>query len=94
MIVGDKFVKGKRAEYQHLLRWAVEKLSPDECEKLTWLDPSHERVRTTWGLKDTPRRWLVEMPCAFAAVALAIERHIKGLGNPWPQRCDAEGLVT
>lgn len=78
---------GKRAEYQHLLRWAVEKLCPDECEKLTWLDPPHEHVRTTWGLKDTPKRWFVEMPCVFAAVALAIERYIRGLGNPWPRPC-------
>jgi hypothetical protein len=84
MIVDGRHLKGKRAEYHHVLRWAIEKLCPEECRKLTWLDPPHERVSTTWGLKHTPKRWFVEMPCVFAAVALALDRHMKGLGNPWP----------
>lgn len=84
MNLDGRHFEGNRAEYQHLLRWAVEKLSPEECQKLTWLDPPHEHVRTTWGLKDTPKRWLVEMPCVFAAVARALDRHIAGRGNPWP----------
>jgi hypothetical protein len=32
----------------------------------------------------TPKRWLVEMPCVFAAVSRALDRHIAGQGNPWP----------
>jgi hypothetical protein len=84
MIDEGRYFRGKRAGYEHLLRWAVEKLSPEECRKQTWFDPPHDYVRTTWGLKDTPRRWYVEMPCVFAAVALALDRHMKGLGNPWP----------
>jgi len=84
MDLDGRHFEGKRAEYQHLLRWTIEKLSPDECEKLTWFDPPNEHLRTTWGRKDSPKRWYVEMPCVFAAVALALERHMKGLGNPWP----------
>jgi hypothetical protein len=84
MKVDGHHFEGKRAEYQHLLRWAIEKLSPEECEKQTWLDPPHDYVRTTWGLRDTRKRWYVETPCVFAAVALALERHTRGLGKPWP----------
>jgi pyrimidine deaminase RibD-like protein len=84
MIMDGRRFEGKRGEYQHLLRWAVEKLSSDECQKMTWLDPPHDRVRTTWGLPNTPKRWFVEMPCVFAAVARALDRHIAGQGRPWP----------
>jgi hypothetical protein len=84
MDLDGRHFEGKRAEYQHLLRWAIEKLGPGECQKMTWLDPPHEHVRTTWGLRDTPKRWMVEMPCVFAAVAHALDRHIAGQGNPWP----------
>lgn len=84
MDLDGRHFEGERAKYQHLLRWAVEKLIPEECQKMTWFNPPHEHCRTTWGLDNTPKRWLVEMPCVFAAVALAIERHMKGLGNTWP----------
>ncbi|AMV24001.1 hypothetical protein VT84_06370 [Gemmata sp. SH-PL17] len=84
MTVDGSFVPGGRAEYQHLLRWAIEKLSPDECRKQTWFDPPEDYIKTTWGQKDTPKRWLVEMSCVFAAVSLALERHLNGQGNPWP----------
>lgn len=84
MIVEKHQIKGDRAKYQYLLRWTIEKLGPDECSKQTWFDPPNDYFRTTWGQKDTPKRWLVEMPCVFAAVGLALERHMKGLGNPWP----------
>jgi len=83
-IMDGRHFDGKRAEFQHLLRWAIEKLSPEECRKQTWFDPPHNNFRTTWGERDTPGRWCVEMPCVFAAVAFAIERHTKGLGKPWP----------
>lgn len=84
MTVDGHHSKGKRAQYQHLLRWSVEKLAPEECEKQTWFDPPHDYVRTPWGQPDSPKRWYVEMPCVFAAVGLAIERHVRGLGKPWP----------
>jgi hypothetical protein len=84
MITDGRRFEGKRGEYHHLLRWAVENLGPDECQKMTWLDPPYDRVRTTWGLPDTPKRWFVEMPCVFAAVARALDRHIAGQGKPWP----------
>jgi hypothetical protein len=32
----------------------------------------------------TPRRWAVEMPCVFSAVAHALQRHLAGQGKPWP----------
>jgi hypothetical protein len=66
------------------LRWTVEKMDPEECRKMTWLDPPNERVRSTLQAGATRRRWMFEMPCVFAALAQAIDRHLKGLGNPWP----------
>jgi hypothetical protein len=84
MMLDGRLARGERGEYQHLLRWAVEKMDPEECKKMTWLDPPHERVRTTLQPGRTGRRWMVEMPCVFAAVAQALDRHLKGLGNPWP----------
>jgi pyrimidine deaminase RibD-like protein len=84
MIMEGRHIGGKRGEYQHLLRWSVEQLPAEECKKLTWLDPPHEQFRTTFQPDRTPRRWVVEMPCVFAAVAHALERHIGGLGKPWP----------
>jgi pyrimidine deaminase RibD-like protein len=89
MIVEGRRFEGKQAEYQHLLRWAVEKLSPDECKKMTWFDPPHEHAHTPVGRPDTPKRWAVEMPCVFAAVARAIDRHLAGKGNRWPPACVA-----
>ncbi|MBI3409068.1 MAG: hypothetical protein HY040_12030 [Planctomycetes bacterium] len=94
MDLDGQHFNGKRAEYQHLLRWAIEKLSPEECQKLTWLDPPHEHVRTSWGLKDTPKRWFVEMPCVFAAIAHALERHMKGIGNAWPSAATSNTALT
>jgi pyrimidine deaminase RibD-like protein len=77
-------ISGKRGEYQHLLRWSVEQMSDDECKKLTWLDTPEGACRTTLRPGRTPRRWVVEMPCVFAAVAHALEKHMSGLGRPWP----------
>jgi hypothetical protein len=76
-----RHIRGSRGEYQHLLRWSVDHLDPEECRKLTWLDPPHEHIRTNVRPGRTPRRWIVEMPCVFAAVAHALERHIGGLGK-------------
>ncbi len=84
MILDGRPIRGSRGEYQHLLRWSVEQLDQEECRKWTWLDPPHEYVRTTVQPGRTPRRWMVEMPCVFAAVAHALERHMGGLGKPWP----------
>ena len=56
MDLDGRHFEGKRAEYQHLLRWAIEKLSPEECEKQTWFDPPHDYVRTTWGRPHSPKR--------------------------------------
>ena len=83
-ILDGQHIGGKRGEYQHLLRWSVEQLSVEECEKSTWLDPPHEHVRTILRPDRTPRRWVVEMPCVFAAVAQALKRHMEGLGKTWP----------
>jgi pyrimidine deaminase RibD-like protein len=80
-----QYIAGKRGEYQHLLRWAVEQLDPEECRKMTWFGPPNEHARTTWQPEGTPRRWLVEVPCVFAAVAHALDRHARGRGNPWPR---------
>ena len=66
-IIDGRLFEGKRGEFQHLLRWAIEQLPAEECEKLTWLDPPHQHVRTTLRPGHTPSRWVVEMPCAFAA---------------------------
>jgi nucleoside phosphorylase len=84
MILEGRHFPGSRGKYQHLLRWCVEQLDPEECPKLTWLDPPREHIRTTVHPGQRPRRWMVEMPCVFAAVAHALERHIGGLGKPWP----------
>lgn len=84
MMLDGRCTRGNRGEYQHLLRWAVEIMDPEECKKLTWLDPPNEQVRTSLQPGRTPRRWVVEMPCVFAAVAHALERHVAGLGKPWP----------
>jgi hypothetical protein len=83
-MVDGRHVLGKRGEYQHLLRWSIEQLDSEECRRLTWLDPPYEHVRTTLQPGRTPRRWMVEMPCVFAAVAHALERYMSGLGKPWP----------
>jgi len=88
MDINGQQIEERRAEYQHLLRWTIEQLSPEECRKMTWLDPPHEHVLTTWGQRDVPKRWLVEMPCVFAAVAQALQRHLDGHGKLWPpKRC-------
>jgi pyrimidine deaminase RibD-like protein len=83
IIDGQRF-DGKRGEFEYLLRWAIEQLPTDECQKMTWLDPPHEHVRTTPRPGHTPRRWMVEMPCVFATVAHALERHMRDLGKPRP----------
>ena len=84
VMLDGRHVRGSRGGYQHLLRWSAEQLDPEDCQKLTWLNPPHEHVRTTVQPGRTPRRWIVEMPCVFAAVAQALERHMCGLGKPWP----------
>lgn len=83
-VLDGQHVGRERGGFQHLLRWCVEQLPPEECEKLTWLDPPNEYVRTTLQAGRTPRRWLVQMPCVFAAVAHALDSHMRGLGKPWP----------
>jgi nucleoside phosphorylase len=83
-ILDGRHIPGGPGEYQHLLRWSIEQLDPEECQKLTWLDPPDEHVRTPLRPGRSPRRWMVEMPCVFAAVAHALERHLAGLGKPWP----------
>ena len=84
MMVDGQHIRGRRGEYHHLLRWSVEQLDPEECRKWTWLDPPHELIRITVQPGRTPRRWMVEMPCVFAAVAHALERHMGAMGKPWP----------
>lgn len=83
-IIEGRVVSGKRGEYQHLLRWTIDKLSPDECRKQTWFDPPNDYIRPLWGAKGTPKRWFVEMPCVFSAIAQAIDRHLSGLSGSWP----------
>jgi pyrimidine deaminase RibD-like protein len=84
MVLEGQHISGKRGGYQHLLRWSVEQMSDDECKKLTWLDYPEGTCRTTLRPGHPPRRWVVEMPCVFAAVALALEKHLSGQGRPWP----------
>ncbi len=83
-ILNGQLVGRERGGYQHLLRWCVEQLPAEECEKLTWLDPPNEHVRTPVQAGRTGRRWLVEKPCVFATLAYALDRHIRGLGKARP----------
>lgn len=84
LIVDGQHVGGERGGYEHLLRWSVEQLPNEECKKLTWLDAPYEQTRTTLRPGRTPRRWVVELPCVFAAVAQALDQHIAGKGSLWP----------
>jgi pyrimidine deaminase RibD-like protein len=85
MQLKELFVPGKAGEFQHLMRWVVEQLSDGECQKMTWLDPPHHQTRFVMNERSTNKRWFVEMPCAFQAVAVALEKHLAGKGHPWPR---------
>jgi pyrimidine deaminase RibD-like protein len=84
MIIDEHRIDGKLGKYEHLLRWSVEQLPEEVCTKWTWLAPPNDHMRTPVEPGRTPRRWVVEMPCVFATVAQALERHIAGLGKQWP----------
>jgi hypothetical protein len=93
-ILDGQHIGRNRGKFQHLLRWSVEQLPAEDCTKWRWVDSPNGHFFTTLKPGHTPRRWVVEMPCVFAAVAVALERHMCGLGKAWPAATTPPPTIT